>query len=136
MGRIRDGYHGRQPHGRPLRIRGVYEPSHLSVVDDVADIEFERPAMPTSGPRRTPPADPASWPEIFAIPSGPVAAAAALVAGRLLRRAARRLPIRLVYPDGTMIGDGDHTAPVLSITQPDRLARRLGRHGLIGFGES
>ena len=92
--------------------------------------------MPTSGPRRTPPANPASWPEIVSIPSGPVAAAAAVVADRLLRRAAGRLPMRLVYPDGTVIGDGGRAAPVLSITQPDRLARRLGRHGLIGFGES
>jgi len=70
------------------------------------------------------------------VPSGPVAAASAVVADRLLRRAAARLPLRLVYPDGTVIGAGDATAPALVINRPDRLARRLGRYGLIGFGES
>ncbi|MGH3544096.1 MAG: class I SAM-dependent methyltransferase, partial [Mycobacterium sp.] len=68
--------------------------------------------------------------------SGPVAAASAVIADRLLRRAAARLPLRLVYPDGAVIGAGDATSSTLVINQPDRLARRIGRYGLIGFGES
>jgi cyclopropane-fatty-acyl-phospholipid synthase len=59
-----------------------------------------------------------------------------VIAKRLLRRAATRLPLRFAYPDGTVIGAGDAAAPILLINRPDRLARRNGRHGLIGFGES
>jgi cyclopropane-fatty-acyl-phospholipid synthase len=61
---------------------------------------------------------------------------AAVVADRLLRRAAARLPLRLVYPDGTVVGAADPTAPTMVIHRPDALARRIGRFGLIGFGES
>jgi cyclopropane-fatty-acyl-phospholipid synthase len=75
-------------------------------------------------------------PAVAAAPSGPVAAASAIIANQLLRRAAARLPLRLVYPDGTVIGAGNATAPTLVINEPDQLARRIGRHGLIGFGES
>jgi len=42
----------------------------------------------------------------------------------------------LVYPDGTVIGAADPSAPTLVIHRPDALARRIGRYGLIGFGES
>jgi cyclopropane-fatty-acyl-phospholipid synthase len=76
------------------------------------------------------------WPEVASVPSGPLAAASAAVADRLLRRAVAGLPVRVVYPDGTVIGAGDASAPVLAIIRPDRLARRMGRDGLIGFGES
>jgi cyclopropane-fatty-acyl-phospholipid synthase len=76
------------------------------------------------------------WPAVAKVPSGPLAATSAVVAGRLLRRAAARLPLRLVYPDGTVIGAADPTAPTLVIHRPDAMARRIGRHGLIGFGES
>ena len=76
------------------------------------------------------------WPAVARVPSGPRAAASAVIAKRLLRRAAARLPIRLLYPDGTVIGAGDAKSPTLVINRPDRLARRIGRHGLIGFGES
>jgi cyclopropane-fatty-acyl-phospholipid synthase len=76
------------------------------------------------------------WPAVAKVPSGPVAAAAGVIADRLLRRAAARLPLRLVYPDGTVVGAADPTAPTLVLHQPDALAHRIGRHGLIGFGES
>jgi cyclopropane-fatty-acyl-phospholipid synthase len=76
------------------------------------------------------------WPEVARVPSGVVAAVSAAIAGRLLQRTAARLPLRLVYPDGTVIGAADPTLPTMFIHQPDALARRIGRHGLIGFGES
>jgi len=76
------------------------------------------------------------WPTIAKVPSSPIAAASGVVAGRLLRRAAARLPLRLVYPDGTVVGAADPTAPTLVVHQPEALARRIGRYGLIGFGES
>jgi cyclopropane-fatty-acyl-phospholipid synthase len=72
---------------------------------------------------------------IAAVPCRPVAAISAVIATRLLRRAAARLPQRLVYPDGKVIGADCAPAPALLIHQPHRVARRIGRHGLIGFGE-
>jgi cyclopropane-fatty-acyl-phospholipid synthase len=41
-----------------------------------------------------------------------------------------------VYPDGSVIGAADPTLPTMTIHQPKNLARRVGRYGLIGFGES
>ncbi|MGH3635474.1 class I SAM-dependent methyltransferase [Mycobacterium sp.] len=85
---------------------------------------------------RVAPIDWERWPAVARVPSGPVPAVAAVVADRLLRRAAARLPMRLIYPDGSVIGAGDAMSPSLVINQPDALARRIGRYGLIGFGES
>jgi cyclopropane-fatty-acyl-phospholipid synthase len=76
------------------------------------------------------------WPAVAKVPSSPIAAASAVIADRLLRSAAARLPMRLVYPDGTVVGAADPTAPTLAVHQPEALARRIGRYGLIGFGES
>jgi cyclopropane-fatty-acyl-phospholipid synthase len=80
--------------------------------------------------------DSSRWPAIARVPSGPVSATAAVVADRLLRRAAARLPLRVAYPDGTVVGAADPTVPTLVVHQPEALARRIGRYGLIGFGES
>jgi cyclopropane-fatty-acyl-phospholipid synthase len=80
--------------------------------------------------------DPGRWPAVATVPSGPLAAASGVVADRLLRRAAALLPLRLVYPDHTVVGAADPTAPTLFIHRPEALARRIGRSGLIGFGES
>jgi cyclopropane-fatty-acyl-phospholipid synthase len=76
------------------------------------------------------------WPGVAKVPAGPVAALSAKVAAGLLHRAAERLPLRLAYPDGSVIGAADPTLPTLILHDPDRLARRIGHSGLIGFGES
>lgn len=76
------------------------------------------------------------WPDVERVPRGPVSAAYGAIADGLLRRAAARLPLRLRYPDGTIVGAADPTLPTMVIQHPDRLARRVGRYGLIGFGES
>jgi len=76
------------------------------------------------------------WPDVARVPSGPLSIAAAPIADRLFRRAAARLPLRLTYPDGTVIGAADPTLPTMVIHEPAKLARRIGRYGLIGFGES
>lgn len=76
------------------------------------------------------------WPAVARVPSGPLGVASAPIAERLFRNAAARLPLRMVYPDGTVVGAADPTLPTMSIHRPDRLARRIGRYGLIGFGES
>lgn len=80
--------------------------------------------------------DPNRWPQLGHVPSGPLSAEAALVVHALLRRAAGRLPVQLVYPWGESYGARDPQAPKLVISQPDRMARRIGRSGLIGFGEA
>ena len=94
------------------------------------------PRKPGIGDKRLPAIDPERWPAVAKVPSGPGAAVSEAVAKQLLRRIATRLPLRFAYPDGTVIGAGDVASPTLVINQPDRLARRIGRHGLIGFGES
>ncbi|WSJ01721.1 cyclopropane-fatty-acyl-phospholipid synthase family protein [Nocardia sp. NBC_01329] len=72
------------------------------------------------------------------LPASTWAAVTAAVARRLFRRAVSRLPLRVEYPDGTVLGKdpGDAAAPVLVLHRPDDFAVRLGTAGLIGFGES
>jgi cyclopropane-fatty-acyl-phospholipid synthase len=79
------------------------------------------------------PIDSDRWPDVARVPR---AGLSAVIADRLVRRAAARLPVRLVYPDGPVIGAADQTLPTMVIHQPDAFARRIGRYGLIGFGES
>jgi cyclopropane-fatty-acyl-phospholipid synthase len=76
------------------------------------------------------------WPAVTQVPRGPRSVAYGRVADGLLRRAAARLPLRLEYPDGTIVGAADPTLPTMVIHEPQNLARRVGRFGLIGFGES
>jgi cyclopropane-fatty-acyl-phospholipid synthase len=76
------------------------------------------------------------WSTLAQVPRGPLSAAAGELANGFLRRAAARLPIRLQYPDGPVIGAADPTLPTMVVHRPDALARRVGRYGLIGFGES
>lgn len=80
--------------------------------------------------------DPNRWPQLARVPSGPRAAVSAAVVHALLRRTAGRLPVRLVYPGGESYGALDAAAPELVIRDPDRMARRIGGSGLIGFGEA
>lgn len=87
-----------------------------------------RPQSPVVDARR--------WPDVATVPRGPIAVLAASVAENLLRRAARGLPLRVRYPDGTVVGAADPTLPTLVLHHPDRMFRRIGRGGLIGFGES
>ena len=57
------------------------------------------------------------------------------MAKRLLRRAARRLPIAVEYPDGSRVGSGGDV-PVLRLHEPTNLSPRLSMDGTIGFGEA
>lgn len=76
------------------------------------------------------------WGQIAKAPRGPISAVQRPIAAALLRRAVRRLPIRLHYPDGTTLGAADPTLPTMTLHRPDALFARVGRSGLIGFGES
>jgi cyclopropane-fatty-acyl-phospholipid synthase len=88
----------------------------------------------------SPAIDSERWAAVARVPSGVVVATSAAIADGLLRRAAARLPLRLVYPDGSVFGAAEPTVsalkPTMFLHQPDALARRIGRYGLIGFGES
>jgi cyclopropane-fatty-acyl-phospholipid synthase len=80
--------------------------------------------------------DPERWPDVVRVPNGPLNTVSAGIASALLSRAVQRLPLRLVHSDGSVIGASDPTAPTLVVADAERLARRIGHSGLIGFGES
>ena len=75
---------------------------------------------------------PGAWPGLDAVPGGPRTAVSAAVARRLFRAAVRRLPVSVTV-DGGVIGTG---GPEMTVRRPDELFARLGRDGLIGFGEA
>lgn len=91
------------------------------------------PSGAPSGTSTTAPsgADPARWPDVAALPRASRARTA--LAAALVRRALRRLPLRTRFPDGETLGLG---GPLLQLHDPERLFRRVGHNGLIGFGES
>jgi cyclopropane-fatty-acyl-phospholipid synthase len=70
------------------------------------------------------------WPGLFEVPRSGVHAA---VARRVLQGAARNLPLTVAFPDGTSWGTG---GPRLQVVRPEAFFARLGRDGLIGFGEA
>ncbi|MGH9000846.1 MAG: class I SAM-dependent methyltransferase [Acidimicrobiia bacterium] len=73
------------------------------------------------------------WPDVEQVPAGAVRGR---IAWTLLRRAVRRLPVRICMPDGTNIGGGGPRDPIMHLVRPECFARRLGASGLIGFGEA
>ncbi len=91
---------------------------------------IDTPGVDTTG------IDAERWPDVHRVPGGPLNAATARIATALLHRAVQHLPLRLIHPDGSVIGAADPTLPTLRVLHPERLARRIGRGGLIGFGES
>ncbi|MBV9872271.1 MAG: class I SAM-dependent methyltransferase [Frankiaceae bacterium] len=56
------------------------------------------------------------------------------IARILLKRVVTHTNIRVVFPDGTSWGDPRR--PTMRVIHPDRFFARLGRDGLIGFGEA
>ena len=75
---------------------------------------------------------PEAWPGLDAVPGGPRTAISAAVARRLFLAALRRLPVSVTL-DGDVIGTG---GPTMTVHRSDELFARLGRDGLIGFGEA
>ncbi len=73
------------------------------------------------------------WPDVARVPRGWLSPT---IADRLFRHAAARLPVRVVYPGGTVVGAADPTLPTMVVHRPEAMVRRVGRYGLIGFGES
>ena len=81
----------------------------------------------------TTPSRPATaWPGLDTVPTGFKAGVSAKIARQLFRAAVRRLPVSV--NDGTTVhGLG---GPTMVLHRPDEFYARIGRDGLIGFGES
>jgi cyclopropane-fatty-acyl-phospholipid synthase len=60
----------------------------------------------------------------------------ARLARLIVERAMESLPVRVLYPDGTVRGGGSGAAPALRIVRPHAFFERLGRNPKIGFGEA
>jgi cyclopropane-fatty-acyl-phospholipid synthase len=58
------------------------------------------------------------------------------IAEVLFRRAVAPLPVRVVYPDGRVLGAGGKDAPVMRLVRPAAVFARLGADVKIGFGEA
>jgi len=75
--------------------------------------------------------DPDRWPDVAKAPRDRIRAGIAKV---LVRRTVSRLPLRVVFPDGSTLGQAE--APVMTLHRPDAFYQRLGASGLVGFGEA
>ncbi|WP_367186683.1 class I SAM-dependent methyltransferase [Sporichthya sp.] len=77
--------------------------------------------------------DAAQWPDIASLPPGGLRAK---IARGLFERLATRLELQILLPNGRNIGGGDASAPVMQLVRPGAIYRRIGKGGLIGFGEA
>jgi len=73
----------------------------------------------------------ARWPVLAEPRRAPIRARSARL---VFHRAVERAGLRLELPDGTSFGPA--TGPVLEVYRPEAFFTRLGRDGLIGFGEA
>jgi cyclopropane-fatty-acyl-phospholipid synthase len=73
------------------------------------------------------------WPTVFADPASRLRGH---LAARIVRHAVNRLPVRLCLPDGTALGAGAPGEPKMVVHKPEAFYGRIGKGGLIGFGES
>jgi cyclopropane-fatty-acyl-phospholipid synthase len=60
----------------------------------------------------------------------------ARIAEAVVQRAVTGLPVRVVYPDGRVLGAGGKNAPVMQLVRPANVFARLGADVKIGFGEA
>jgi cyclopropane-fatty-acyl-phospholipid synthase len=77
--------------------------------------------------------DEAHWPGLATPPKAPVHAH---VAEMIFRRAVAPLPVRVVFPDGRVLGSGGRDAPVMQLVRPAAVFARLGADAKVGFGEA
>ena len=73
------------------------------------------------------------WPAVSRPPRAPLSAT---IARWLWERAVAQIPVRVTYPDGTVLGAGSPRSPEFEIVRPDAFFARLGRDTKIGFGEA
>jgi cyclopropane-fatty-acyl-phospholipid synthase len=60
----------------------------------------------------------------------------AVIARLVFERAVRRVPVRVTYRDGPVLGAGSPGSPELDVVRPAAFFARLGRDAKIGFGEA
>ena len=73
------------------------------------------------------------WPTAATTPRAPLRATIARV---VFEHAVRRVPVRVTYPDGRVLGAGSPASPELEVVRPAAFFARLGRDAKIGFGEA
>jgi cyclopropane-fatty-acyl-phospholipid synthase len=93
----------------------------------------QRPRGPATTRFPVPRPDEAHWPGLATAPRAPVHACVAEV---LFRRAVAPLPVRVVFPDGRVLGAGSKNDPVMRLVRPAAFFARLGADVKIGFGEA
>nr|BFD88524.1 cyclopropane-fatty-acyl-phospholipid synthase family protein [Streptomyces sp. Xyl84] len=93
----------------------------------------DRPApVPAAAPGPRPrAADPARWPDVAAVPHASRARTA--VTAAVVRRALARLPLAVRFAGDDPVGLG---GPLVRVHDPAAFHARVGRFGLVGFGES
>ncbi len=77
--------------------------------------------------------DASRWPDIASAAGRPMRASIARI---LFTAGVAKLPLRVRFPDGRLIGAGTTDDPVMILHRPKEFFRRVGASGLIGFGES
>ena len=73
------------------------------------------------------------WPTAATTPPAPLRAA---IARGIFEHAVRRVPVRVTYPGGRVLGAGPPASPELEVVRPAAFFARLGRDAKIGFGEA
>jgi cyclopropane-fatty-acyl-phospholipid synthase len=68
--------------------------------------------------------------------TAPRAPLRATIARVIFEHAVRRVPVRVTYPDGRVLGGGSPTSPEFKLFRPSAFFTRLGRDAKVGFGES
>jgi cyclopropane-fatty-acyl-phospholipid synthase len=77
--------------------------------------------------------DAALWPDVASALGRPMRTCIARI---LFTAGVAKLPLRVQFPDGRLIGAGAPGDPMMVLRRPKDLFRRVGASGLIGFGES
>ena len=71
-----------------------------------------------------------------AVAEAPPAPLRATVARMIFEHAVQRVPVRVTYPDGRVLGGGSEPSPGFELLRPGAFFARLGRDAKIGFGEA
>ena len=76
---------------------------------------------------------PIRWPALAGRPQTPIRAT---IARLIFERAVARVPVRVTYPDGRVLGGGSPASPEFEVIRPAAFFARLGRDAKIGFGDA